>query len=72
MSEATCQREACQVCGSSEWTDAHYTAGVLVCAACCAEIRRAQEASKPAAAPPKPASPQASLESWITGRGARP
>ena len=70
MSENICgQREACNVCGSTVWTDAHYTAGVLVCAACCAEIRKAQEATKP-----KPASKQTSITDWMRGpsRGARP
>jgi hypothetical protein len=41
MSEATCQREHCSVCGSLAWDEAHFVAGVLVCTACWREIRRA-------------------------------
>ena len=48
MIENICgKRKACDVCGSTVWVDAHYTADALVCAACCAEIRRAQEARRP-------------------------
>jgi hypothetical protein len=69
MSEATCQREACSCCGAVDWTSAHFAAGVLVCATCCAEIRRAQEASKPkpAAAPPK----QTTLAEWLAPQSRR-
>ena len=61
MSENICgQREACNVCGSTVWTDAHYTAGVLVCAACCAEIRRASRSARVHSAPK-----QTTLAEWL-------
>ena len=48
MSERCCgQREACRVCGSSEWVEAHFTGGAIVCLACWREI----EASKGKAPP---------------------
>ena len=36
-----CGREACSCCGCDTWAEAHFVAGVLVCAACWREIRRA-------------------------------
>jgi hypothetical protein len=35
-----CEREACSCCGCDTWAEAHFVAGVLVCAACWREIRR--------------------------------
>ena len=41
MSERCCgQREACRVCGSSEWVEAHFTGGAIVCLACWRAIER--------------------------------
>lgn len=70
MTETTSMKEACSCCGSSAWTEGHYTGGSLVCAACCAEIRRTLE-SKPK---PPNAHEQLALANWIRGpsRGARP
>jgi uncharacterized Zn finger protein (UPF0148 family) len=69
VSEATCQREACHVCGSTVWRQGIFANGVITCAACAAEIRRAQEATKP-----NPAPKQTSIADWMRGpsRGARP
>jgi hypothetical protein len=67
MTETTSMKEACSCCGSSTWTEAHYTGGSLVCAACCAEIRRASEKGQP-----KPAPKQTALADWLAPRGARP
>jgi hypothetical protein len=50
MTETTSMKEACSCCGSSTWTEAHYTGGSLVCAACCAEIRKVQESRGPSRA----------------------
>ena len=69
MSEATCQREACSCCGSVEWREAVFANGVITCASCAAEIRRAQEASKPKApaAPPK----QTTMVEWLAPQARR-
>ena len=69
MAETTSMKEACSCCGSSAWTEAHYTGGSVICSDCCSEIRRTLE-SKPM--PPTPAQ-QRSLRDWIAPqRGARP
>jgi hypothetical protein len=48
MSERCCgQREVCNVCGSSEWVEAHFTGGVVVCLACWREIERSKRKSPP-------------------------
>ena len=69
MSEATCQREACHVCGSVEWREGTFANGVITCAACAREIRTAREASKPkpAAAPPK----QTTMAEWLAPQSRR-
>ena len=62
-------KEPCSCCGSSAWTSAHFTNGSLVCADCCAEIRRTQES------PPMPptASQRRQLDLWCRPqRGVRP
>jgi len=60
MAETTSMKEACSCCGSSTWTEAHYTNGSLVCSDCCAEIRRTQES----APMPPTASQRRQLELW--------
>ena len=48
MSERCCgQREACRVCGSCEWAEAHFTNGALVCLACWREIERHKTKAPP-------------------------
>lgn len=44
-----CGREACSCCGCDTWAEAHFVAGVLVCAACWREIRRVPRPSTPPA-----------------------
>jgi hypothetical protein len=69
MSEptATTNREPCATSGSSAWTEGHYTGGVLVCAACCAEIRKVQ---KSPAMPPTPEG-RRQFDLWISGQPSR-
>ena len=48
MSERCCgQREACRVCGSSEWREAHFNNGI-VCLPCWREIERSKRKTPPA------------------------
>jgi transcription initiation factor TFIIIB Brf1 subunit/transcription initiation factor TFIIB len=48
MCEQGCgQREACRVCGSSEWLEGHFVNGAIVCLACWREIERSQRRSPP-------------------------
>ncbi|MGD0836926.1 MAG: hypothetical protein ABSB49_09825 [Polyangia bacterium] len=48
MSETICTgKEACSVCGSLAWQEAHYTQR-LICDACWREIARAKGKSQPA------------------------
>ena len=48
MSERDCNgKEACAVCGSLEWAEAHFTAGRLVCLACWREIERHKGGAPP-------------------------
>jgi hypothetical protein len=44
-----CGREACSCCGSDTGAEAHFVAGVLVCAACWCEIRSAPRPNTPPA-----------------------
>jgi ribosome-binding protein aMBF1 (putative translation factor) len=63
MAETTSMKEACSCCGSSAWTEAHYTAGGLtLCDAC----YRCIAAAKKAAMPPT-VSQRAQLELWVRG-----
>jgi hypothetical protein len=65
MSEATCQREACHVCGSTVWREGIFANGVITCAACAREIRAAREATHPK--PPAEPTKQTTIEAWIAG-----
>ena len=40
-------KDACAVCGSLEWSEAHFTAGRLVCLACWREIERHKGEARP-------------------------
>jgi hypothetical protein len=46
MSEHGCgQREACRVCGSSNWLEGHFVQGTVVCLACWREIEHSRRKS---------------------------